>query len=75
MRPINKIMDTTKLTDIKKNNDHNLISEYEIVVNKNDFSVIVKPEWNMQGDYFKKLSMYNENFQPISGLGNTTLIK
>jgi hypothetical protein len=71
-------MDTLNLTQTKKVDDHSLISNYEFVLennNSNEFSVIVKPEWVFQGDYFKKLSIYNENFQPISGLGNTTLIK
>lgn len=68
-------MNSTNFNHIKKNNDNILNSDYDIVVNRKDFNFIVKPEWNMQGDYFKKLSIYNENFQPISGLGNTTLIK
>ena len=51
------------------------ISDYEKIVNNSENTVIVKIEWKAEGDYFQKLSIYDNSYSPVITLGNTTLIK
>ena len=37
--------------------------------------VTIKTEWIREGDYFEKLSMYNNSYSTVTTFGNTTLIK
>lgn len=56
-------------------NTNNYTKEYNDIMDSSDKSVIVKTEWTKEGDYFQKLSMYDDSYQPVKTLGNTTLIK
>ena len=51
------------------------VEEYEKIVSTRGNSVVIKAEWNKKGDFFQKLTMYDNNYSPIKTLGNTTLIK
>ena len=62
----------TSNTDIVSNNFAN---DYEKIVNQPKNSVIVETEWKKSGDYFQKLTMYDNSYSPIKTLGSTTLIK
>jgi len=53
----------------------NYIKEYNDIIDSSENSVIVKTEWTKKGDYFQKLSMYDDSYQPVKTLGSTTLIK
>ena len=59
--------------NLKNINDYT--EEYNDIMDNPDKSVIVKTEWTKEGDYFQKLSMYDDSYQPVKTLGNTTLIK
>lgn len=50
------------------------VTEYKKIVLRDDNSVIINNEWSKKGDYFVKLTIYNNNYVPIRTLGNTTLI-
>lgn len=58
-----------------QNNVLNYIEEYNDIMNSSQESVIVKTEWAKKGDYFQKLTMYDDSYQPVKTLGSTTLIK
>lgn len=48
--------------------------EYSKIVNTFNNSVIVKSEWNKQGDTFSKFSMYDSSYIPVLTLGSTKII-
>jgi len=48
--------------------------EYNEIIDSSKTSVVVESEWSKDGDYFQKLSMYDNNYTPIPTLGGTTLI-
>jgi hypothetical protein len=50
------------------------VKEYNQIIDPTDKNVIVKSEWTKEGDYFQKLSMYDNSYTPIPTLGETTLI-
>ena len=51
------------------------ISDYEMIINSSENSVIIKTEWSREGDNFQKLSIYDNSYSNIKTLGSTTLIK
>ena len=51
------------------------ISDYEMIVNSSENSVVIKTEWTREGDNFQKLSIYDNSYSNIKTLGYTTLIK
>lgn len=55
-------------------NTHDLIEEYNEIMKFSETSVIITFEWAKEGDYFHKLSMYDENYTPVPTLNGTTLI-
>ena len=63
---------TTDNSKIKDN--HDFMSDYEKIVSYSENSVIVKTEWTKKGDFFQKLSMYDNSYVPVLTFGNTTLI-
>jgi hypothetical protein len=50
------------------------IQEYEQIM-QNTNTVRVQTEWNQEGDYFQKLSMYDNRYTPVVTFGCTTLLK
>lgn len=64
------------------NNDSNIIikakdftKEYDEIINSSNNSVVIETQWEKEGDFFHKLSMYDETYVPVETLGSTTLIK
>ncbi len=53
---------------------HDLTKEYYEIIDSSKTSVIIESEWLKEGDFFQKLSMYDNNYTPIPTLGGTTLI-
>jgi len=47
--------------------------EYEHIMKTSENTVIVDVQWAEKGDYFQKLSMY-DNYTPVKTSGDTTLI-
>ena len=60
---------------VKKAKEQDYISDYTSLIGNSLNSVIVKTEWEKEGDFFNKFSMYDESYTPIKTLGSTTLIK
>ncbi len=53
--------------------NQDFIAEYEKIINTSSInSVIVKTEWNRRGDFFQKLSLYDNSYAPIITFGGTT---
>ncbi|MEA3496881.1 MAG: hypothetical protein U9R42_12725 [Bacteroidota bacterium] len=50
-------------------------TEYNEVVKSTEQSVVVDTQWAKDGDYFQKLSMYDNSYVQVETLGSTTLIK
>ena len=49
-------------------------TEYNEIVNSYQKSVIIETQWSKEGDFFQKLSMYDNSYIPVETLGSTTLI-
>jgi hypothetical protein len=61
---------------IESNKEKDFIKEYEeLMISTSNNSVIVRTEWTKDGDFFEKLSMYDNSYVPVKTLGSTTLIK
>ncbi len=63
--------ETKKVDSTEK---ENFTKEYNQIIDSSKTSVIIESEWSKDGDYFQKLSMYDNNYTPIPTLGGTTLI-
>lgn len=59
----------------KKPVNQDFISEYTNMFKNSTITMNVKTEWVKKGDFFQKLSMYDDSYSPVKTLGNTTLIK
>lgn len=59
----------------ENNQTDNFLDDYEKIVLATKTSVVIQTEWNQNGDYFQKLSIYDNSYSPIKTLGSTTLIK
>ena len=57
-----------------ENDTQDFIKEYNEIMDASDTSVIITFEWAKEGDYFHKLSMYDDNYTPVPTLNGTTLI-
>lgn len=61
-------------------NDNHLLevqdyaNEYNEIVRSSEDSVIVDLQWIKDGDYFEKLTMYDESYVTVPTLEQTTLI-
>ena len=55
-----------------ENKDH--AKEYNEIINSSKTSVVIESEWVKEGDFFQKLSIYDNNYISIPTLGETTLI-
>ena len=61
------------------NNEHEVengtfTSEYNKIVNFSEKSVVIETQWQKKGDFFQKLTMYDDSYIPVETLGSTTLI-
>lgn len=66
-----------KMADNQKSepvDSKDFVAEYNQIVDATEKDVIVKTEWAKEGDYFQKLSMYDNSYTSIPTLGETTLI-
>ena len=63
----------TKKPEVKVHEE--FISDYDMIVNSSENSVVIKTEWTREGDNFQKLSIYDNSYSNIKTLGSTTLIK
>ena len=59
---------------VKSTDKQDFTKEYNEIIDSSKTAVVVKSEWSKEGDYFQKLSMYDNNYIPIPTLGETTLI-
>lgn len=59
---------------IETTGKQNFTEEYKQIIDSSNTSVVIESEWLKQGDYFQKLSIYDNNYIPIPTLGGTTLI-
>jgi hypothetical protein len=59
-----------------KNHKESFLKDYEKIVSPDlSYAVVIKTEWRTKGDFFEKLSIYDDSsFIPIKSLGETTLI-
>lgn len=48
--------------------------EYNAIINPLEKSVVVNTQWENHGDFFQKLSMYDNSYISVKTLGSTTLI-
>lgn len=49
-------------------------SEYNEIIKSSEKTVVVETQWEKDGDFFQKLSMYDNSYIPVKALGSTTLI-
>lgn len=49
-------------------------TEYNEIIKSSDNTVVIKTQWEKNGDQFQKLSMYDDSYFPVITLGGTTLI-
>tara|TARA_R110002051_G_scaffold167780_2_gene238470 strand:- start:4226 stop:4435 length:210 start_codon:yes stop_codon:yes gene_type:complete len=49
--------------------------EYNEIISTTKQSVVIETQWAKDGDFFKKLSMYDDSYVSFETLGSTTLIK
>lgn len=50
-------------------------TDYKEIFSSSENAVIVRTEWTKNGDYFEKLSLYDNSYSTVLTFGNTTLIK
>ncbi len=48
--------------------------EYNEIINTSEKTVVVETQWERDGDFFQKISMYDDSYIPVKALGSTTLI-
>ena len=53
----------------------NFTTEYNELINSSEKSVVIETQWTKNGDFFQKLSMYDNSYVQVETLGSTTLIK
>lgn len=73
-------METLKKTSETKENkicqsEQDFTLDYQGIFSSSENAVVVKTEWTRNGDYFEKLSLYDNSYSTILTFGNTTLIK
>lgn len=49
-------------------------SEYNEIIKSSEKTVVVEIQWEKNGDFFQKISMYDNSYIPVKTLGSTTLI-
>ncbi|MEO6692467.1 MAG: hypothetical protein ABIO44_09025 [Saprospiraceae bacterium] len=66
----NESISKQKLSDVK-----DFSVEYNEIVNLTEKSVVIQTQWEKDGDFFQKISLYDNSYVSIESLGGTTLIK
>jgi hypothetical protein len=64
-----------EITDQVSNLNQDFAADYKEIFGSSENTVIVRTEWTKKGDYFEKLSLYDNSYSTVLTLGNTTLIK
>ena len=67
-------MKKSKKTE-KVENHKNYVSEYNEIFESSENSVVVRNEWAKNGDFFEKITIYDNSYIQFGTLGGTTLIK
>ena len=49
-------------------------TEYNEIIKSSEKTVVVETQWEKDGDFFQKISMYDNSYVPVKTLGSTTLI-
>ena len=62
------------MENVEKIEHQELIEEYNSLFVFYDQSVDVKKQWLKSGDFFQKVTMYDESYVEVGSLGSTTLI-
>ena len=57
------------------NLEQNFDLDYKEIFSSAENTVVVRTEWTKNGDYFEKLSLYDNSYSTVLTFGNTTLIK
>lgn len=73
METLKKISETKENKICQSEQDFTL--DYQEIFSSSENTVVVKTEWTRKGDYFEKLSLYDNSYSTILTFGNTTLIK
>ena len=55
--------------------EKDFVAEYQEIFKSSENTVVVKNEWVNRGDYFEKLSIYDNSYSTILTFGNSTIIK
>lgn len=63
-----------KSTILDSVKDYDFIDEDNLIFENDEKSVVITSEWEKNGDFFQKISMYDHSYNPVETLGNTTLI-
>ncbi|MEP0711598.1 hypothetical protein [Algoriphagus sp.] len=58
----------------RKGKNDDFLHEYDQIINFSENTVVVDNQWEKDGDYFKKLTIYDNTYIPVKTLGSTTLI-
>ncbi len=66
-------MENPKYNFVEENSTE-FTEDYFKIVNPNQDTVVVFSEWQKEGDFFKKLTAYDESYETIPSIGGTTLI-
>jgi len=53
---------------------NDFIVEYNEIINNLGNTVVIETQWEKDGDFFKKISIYDDSYIPVKTLGSTTLI-
>ena len=73
METLKRISETKENKICQSGQDFTL--DYQEIFSSSENTVVVKTEWTKNGDYFEKLSLYDNSYSTILTFGNTTLIK
>ncbi len=69
-------IDSSKIFEnITIDSEKKFVEEYQEIFKSSENTVVVKNEWVNNGDYFEKLSIYDNSYSTILTFGNSTIIK
>jgi hypothetical protein len=63
------------IADQDPNLDKDFAADYNEFFSSSENTVVIRTEWTKKGDYFEKLSLYDNSYSTVLTFGNTTLIK
>ncbi|UOB18760.1 hypothetical protein [Abyssalbus ytuae] len=50
-------------------------NEYNKIIELSKNTISIEQQWRKEGDFFQKLSIYDDSYVTVQTLGSTTLIK